>query len=64
MYRENPHSVGEMMQSGANGERQLLSKLTPLMIKKKIESNYVTMGLNEFEDLNKLLQIDSKLRSL
>eukprot|EP00347_Sterkiella_histriomuscorum_P002589 403367560 len=40
------------------------SKLTPLMIKQRIRENFINMDLEEFQGLQKLLNMDSKLRHL
>jgi hypothetical protein len=56
MYREDPYN-------NVNNKYHI-SKLTPLMIKKRIEDNYEKMDFDEFDKLNSLLTMDSKLRSL
>ena len=39
-------------------QKSAISKLTPLMIKQRIESNYETMDFDEFDKLNSLLTMD------
>lgn len=34
------------------------------MIKNKIEGNYATMSMDEFSELNKFLDMDSKLKTM
>ena len=41
-----------------------LSKLTPSMVRKRIEEGYGTMDYEEFTRLQKLLSLEAKLKTL
>lgn len=58
MYRD-VRSLGGTARGGVR-----MSKMTPMMIKKRIEEGYSDMPYEEFDRLQQLLTLDAKLKTL